>query len=490
MSTRKNCSVKIPYLGQLFKQISKSKWIQLCFAFAVLSAISTISIMIKVLLNTRTISQRHGPMPDEATQMALGERVILKGDKITYENSLFIAFELWRLWCLTDGIVHLNSLTILASAWLSLFSVVFNIFFILEYRKWFAVYDPLKLENMYLQIALTVVSAAFMVPIIISAYKVSKVIGWQVYKKIGSSIELQGMYNVVQWFALMLKIDTFFEIVLMGCATVAAKTIYYRVLGCSMILLLTFALVLARIAITKESRWMMCLFLGIQICLLALNILLLADLLDNSIEMQWFAGIGYVVSSCICIITTLFLSIRCLFNFKKGLKPYVYWMPFKNAKNSIYDRPQSSFGTSLEAKIRDDMPIDDEDSDDSYRSSSDTDYRTLSMLEKNESTVQRIYKTNSFGYSNLSHTSLDRPEILHPVQPSIINKPDTIKIIDQRIVPVASTLPSPTRLALKPVFKSTAAHTVVLPSAPSSDYSSRPMHRDGSYESIPLVPGN
>lgn len=52
-------------------------------------------------------------------------------------------------------------------------------------------YDPLKVENMYLHITLTVVFFVLSVPVIISAYKSSQVIGWQVYKRIGSSIELQ-----------------------------------------------------------------------------------------------------------------------------------------------------------------------------------------------------------------------------------------------------------------------------------------------------------
>lgn len=52
-------------------------------------------------------------------------------------------------------------------------------------------YDPLKLENMYLQIVLTIVLFLLSIPVIYSAHKSVKVIGWQVYKRIGSSIELQ-----------------------------------------------------------------------------------------------------------------------------------------------------------------------------------------------------------------------------------------------------------------------------------------------------------
>lgn len=62
----------------------------------------------------------------------------------------------------------------------------------MESSKWMKdYYDPLKLENMYLQIVLTIVLFLLSIPVIYSAYKSVKVIGWQIYKRIGSSIELQ-----------------------------------------------------------------------------------------------------------------------------------------------------------------------------------------------------------------------------------------------------------------------------------------------------------
>lgn len=49
---------------------------------------------------------------------------------------------------------------------------------------------------MRLQIGLTVIFFIISVPVIIAAYKTSKIIGWQVYKKIGSSIELQSKSDI------------------------------------------------------------------------------------------------------------------------------------------------------------------------------------------------------------------------------------------------------------------------------------------------------
>jgi hypothetical protein len=53
------------------------------------------------------------------------------------------------------------------------------------------------MENLKLQIALAVTFFLLSIPVIISAYKSSKVIGWQVYKKIGGSIELQSKFCVI-----------------------------------------------------------------------------------------------------------------------------------------------------------------------------------------------------------------------------------------------------------------------------------------------------
>ncbi|KAI8076679.1 uncharacterized protein B0P05DRAFT_135366 [Gilbertella persicaria] len=114
------------YLSRLFKQISKSRWIQFYFALVIVSTILTVSILIKTLANTNRINQnQEAEAIDDNYEFSV--YLTAKGYKIVYENILFIVFEVWRIWCLTDGIVHLNSLTILASAWLSIFSVLFNL---------------------------------------------------------------------------------------------------------------------------------------------------------------------------------------------------------------------------------------------------------------------------------------------------------------------------------------------------------------------------
>jgi hypothetical protein len=148
------------------------------------------------------------------------------------------------------------------------------------------------------------------VPVIISAYKTAKIIGWQVYKKIGSSIELQSkkqryflynvtkftlidMYHNVQWFALWLKIDIYFEIVLLISTAIVTKRIGFQVICIIMALLVSISLIFSRIAITKESNWMMFVFLFLQIVLLACNVYSLVGLFEYSTADLWFTGIVY-----------------------------------------------------------------------------------------------------------------------------------------------------------------------------------------------------
>lgn len=53
--------------------------------------------------------------------------------------------------------------------------------------------DHLRLVNQYLQVGLTIVIFALAFPTIYVAHKVTKDLGWGVYKKIGSSVAIEGI---------------------------------------------------------------------------------------------------------------------------------------------------------------------------------------------------------------------------------------------------------------------------------------------------------
>lgn len=57
---------------------------------------------------------------------------------------------------------------------------------------------PEQLINLYIQIALSCVEFVLLIPTLYAAYKVVADFGWLVYKKLGSSIELQRRY-LLHW---------------------------------------------------------------------------------------------------------------------------------------------------------------------------------------------------------------------------------------------------------------------------------------------------
>ncbi|CAO3642408.1 unnamed protein product [Mucor hiemalis] len=244
---------------------------------------------------------------------------------------------------------------------------------VVESRKWLmAKYNPLKVENMYLHIALTVVFFVLSVPVIISAYKSSKVIGWQVYKRIGSSIELQNMYHNVQWFALLLKIDIFFQVfLLVGVAIISVARLPVFTFSIIMCTIMPCSMILSRFAITKESHWMMLIFILFQLILFGSVAYFLVGLFQFPADDLWFAGIVYGLASVACVVATVFLAVRCQINFGKGLKPYVEWIPFKGKKDNEADgMNQTTKAGLLGEKSGEAQPIDDDD--DEYLTAQDS----------------------------------------------------------------------------------------------------------------------
>lgn len=101
------------------------------------------------------------------------------------------------------------------------------------------------------------------------------------------------MYRTVQKFELMLKIDIFFQVfLLIGVAIITNKT-SFRVICSIMAFLMAGSLVLSRIAITRESHWMMSVFLTLQLILFACDAYSLVGLCQYSGPDLWYIGVVY-----------------------------------------------------------------------------------------------------------------------------------------------------------------------------------------------------
>ncbi|KAI9273440.1 hypothetical protein EDC94DRAFT_194882 [Helicostylum pulchrum] len=387
----------ISYTKRLFKQLSKSKWFKIYFTLVIIQTILSIPILVKTLVNTEGVRKT---LPiNKSTDYAdalFGNYLIAKEYKIIYENVLFIVYEVWRLWILTDGIVHLNSLTILASAWFSVFSCIFNVMLVIESRNWASFsFDSLKLENMRLQIALTVVFFLLSIPVIIAAYKSSKEIGWEIYKKIGGSNHLKYLYHDVQRFALILKVDIFFQVFLLIGTTIISQKIEFVVISVALSILLAIGLMFARVAVSRESRWMMAVFLLLQTFLLACDVYCFIGLFQYPLTDIWYIGVVYVSGSIISITFTIYLTVQCQINFGKGLKPFIEWYPFQSQHKDKKEGHNPADSGLRTRRIDERMPIDDDDEDEE---------QDVGLLNKRD----RFYGKNG----EISRTSLERVDLV------------------------------------------------------------------------------
>ncbi|KAI8146621.1 hypothetical protein BJV82DRAFT_599208 [Fennellomyces sp. T-0311] len=256
--------------------------------------------------------------------------------RVRIENIWFIVYEFWKLWLVIDGILQFNSLTIIAAAAFTCFSGVLGVMQIIESVKW----DNSLDVNLYLQIAMTTVVWIITIPTAFVAVMLFKAYGWNLIEKIGNDRRLQNMYYTVQCFTLMIKIDIFFEVLLLVfyavCANIntalwAAATV--------LAILCVFALFIGRMAISEERHWMMSLFSLFQGAIIFVNLAVMVMITDPADV--WYTLSIYACASVVIVVFTLYMAVQCQRNFSRGLRPYVKWSPFQfRARSSVEPPPR------------------------------------------------------------------------------------------------------------------------------------------------------
>lgn len=99
------------------------------------------------------------------------------------------------------------------------------------------------------------------------------------------------MYHNVQRFALVLKVDIFFQVILLICVAIITRHLIFCIITLVLAVLIAVGLFISRIAITRENRWLMYIFLFLQLGLLASNIYCIIGLFDY--KDLWNIGIIY-----------------------------------------------------------------------------------------------------------------------------------------------------------------------------------------------------
>ncbi|CAO3629388.1 unnamed protein product [Cunninghamella blakesleeana] len=292
-------------------------------------------------------------------------------------------FELWRLWLVVASLIHCSSLTVITTGISTLFSAGFvGMVYIETYKMenspaYYA--DPLKL-NRVLSVAFMSCLLVIIFPTLFLVYRLFLDYGWRSYKKVGAHINVQAMYYMVNCFSLALKIDTFFEFLLMILYIIATSLHRIddatpQIISSIMALLILIGLILARKAISDESYKLMYIFILIQCLFLATNGFILIK--SVQVEDPWFFVLFYGFTGMFMGFLTIVLAIRCLLNFGKGLKKHVRWSLF------------GSLNTDLPTEVR--TVILDEDEDDYDNYTTDPELKRAILNEHRLSTEQIRY---------------------------------------------------------------------------------------------------
>ncbi|KAL1926071.1 hypothetical protein VTP01DRAFT_6108 [Rhizomucor pusillus] len=308
------------------KRIASSPWSKLFLFIGIVQILVTIPILVTTLVRIETDVQAKVVADTNDPRVYLLDKVV----RVRIENIWFILYEIWRLWIVTDGIIHFNSLTIIAATTFAYFSGALGLMQIIETIKWTKAGDT----NLYLQVAMTIVVFCLALPTTFVAFKLFKDIGWNVYRRIGPDVRLQNMYYTVQCFTLALKIDIFFEVLLLAFYSVCTMINPALWVTFMMLAIINFiTLFLGRKAIADELHWLMSLVSLFQTAVIFINLAVLVSLtIPHDV---WYTMTIYACASMVVSVFTLFMAVRCQINFGRGLKGYVQWRPFKKSGKNI-----------------------------------------------------------------------------------------------------------------------------------------------------------
>ncbi|KAI9248205.1 hypothetical protein BDA99DRAFT_564822 [Phascolomyces articulosus] len=302
------------------QRLLESRWSKWFIALALMQVIVTIPILIVTLVKVETSLTMQEPQTD--IKEYLRDKVV----RVRIENIWFIIYELWKLWLVIDGILQANSLTVIASAAFTCFSGALGIMQIIESVKW----DNSIAVNLYLQIAMTSAVWIIAIPTSFVAFMLFKDYGWNLVERID-------MYYTVQCFTLMIKIDIFFEVLLLVFYAVCAnmnKSLWGAATALAILSLIS--LFVGRKAIADEKHWMMSLFSLFQGAIIFVNLAVMVVVTDPTDV--WYTLSIYACASIVIVIFTLYMAVRCQRNFGRGLQPHVNW--------SLYRKPSKTSSTT------------------------------------------------------------------------------------------------------------------------------------------------
>ncbi|KAF7727031.1 hypothetical protein EC973_008078 [Apophysomyces ossiformis] len=280
------------------------------------------------------------------------------------ENVFFVLFQVFQLYLGVDAIVRQSVIQLMAHTANEFLSMVFAFAQMGETIRWRSKMNiadektNISTDETYFYVALhreigLAVSLAVLTCVFaFLCWKLLQQFGWNVYKRIGADLELQGTkkrmkkilqrarFRLCQIFLLNLKLDAFFHmifsvfwIVVMtqeGYLKASKAGLAWYILHILLTIVQIPAIFVARYGICAECPRMMYLFLLVQ-ALIAVDFVVVLQQSATS----WVFWVLAVCLAIILSISTIFLAIRVMHNFDKGLKPYLELLFSRNYEHNV-----------------------------------------------------------------------------------------------------------------------------------------------------------
>ncbi|KAI8059396.1 uncharacterized protein B0P05DRAFT_599780 [Gilbertella persicaria] len=325
-------------------RIHQSKWTKLYILAACCQGITIIVLQAVIAYyNTAQINkglesdsiQAYGLNASEQDSIVLA---IARFKRIMWENIAFISFQIWFVAMSFDATVYQNAVEVIALMLINLALSLFGALEVIDGKKWLTILTDIKTNHnipldttpiqtaLYVEIALSIFVGLYASLFAYLSYAVVREFGWVIYKKIGADLSVQRMYRTMQFFVLALKINIFTEFLvsvfyLIQFALKSGFSSWTSYVFVVITILILPLLCFGRNAISKESTAQMVLFILFQFCVIFQLVLIAIEATDK--RDYWYIWLCFIILGMLVAVLTIVLASCCMYNFDKGLKPYV-----------------------------------------------------------------------------------------------------------------------------------------------------------------------
>lgn len=301
-------------------------------------------------------------LSDQCVQMIIWPNQIIHNTK--REDVTFLAFQVWVLGMsivalLNESIPHTLAALLthlLATAW-----SVYQLFNTRSFQSEFvrSTIDSGRCGGVNLlpgywsqrrgaEIAVLVVNCVSLVAGAVLSWRLVKMFGWQTFKRIGASLEINRVYKIILIFSIGLQLGFFFVIAAMGLwldslfntvlGSNAEHVVLYRAFAILTCIFMAPWLYLGWCSVRRESDKFISALIALSLLMLAGwgSLFFSATFRWEFTEWKFFATM--MVASIVFLVMTTVLGVVCWYNFDKGLKKFL-----TNTEDPAFEREKDQF---------------------------------------------------------------------------------------------------------------------------------------------------